>query len=142
MFSLQTSSGLLCSTSLSAVSAPHLFSPFLNNEERVRPVRHSEGESVSEGVAAVVAVADPALVDVLHGEGGRELEGLPIGSSLNDAVAWGLHDRECDGLGLSWRQREEKGTLYQEPDVRGVVSRWPGVVKHKDLYKTKTVFSL
>ena len=116
MFSLQTSSGLLCSTSLCCF-APHLFSSFLNNEERVRPVSHGESESVSEGVAAIVAVADPALVDVLRGEGGRELEGLPIGGSLDDAMAWGLHDREPDRLGLQWRQQEEKGTLYQEPDV-------------------------
>ena len=142
MFSLQTSSGLLCSASLSAVSAPHLFSSFLNNEEGIRPISHGEGESVSEGVAAIVAVADPALVDVLHGEGGHELEGLPIGGSLDGAVAWGLHDRERDRLGLSWRQQEEKGTLYQEPDVWVVANRWPRVVKPKDLYKTKTAFSL
>ena len=141
MFSLQTTSGLLCPASLSAVSAPHLFSSFLNNEERIRPVSHGEGESVFEGVAAVVAVADPVLVDVLHGEGGRELEGLPVGGPLDGAVAWGLHDRERDRLGLSQRQ-QEKGTLYQEPDEWVVVNTWPRVVKPKDLYKTNTVFSL
>ena len=53
-----------------------------------------------------MAIADPVLVDVLHGEGGRELEGLPVGGLLDGAVAWGLHNRERDRLGLSEATRE------------------------------------
>lgn len=50
-----------------------------------------------------MAVADPVLVDVFHGEGGCVPEMLPVGGSLNGAVAWGLHNGECDRLGLSRR---------------------------------------
>lgn len=66
------------------------FPPSSTMKKGVRPVRHGEGESVSEGVA-VVAVADPALVDVLHGEGGRELERAAIGGSA----------QRCRGVGAA-----------------------------------------
>lgn len=51
-----------------------------------------------------MAVADPVLVDVFHGEGGGEVEMLPVAGSLNGAMAWRLHDGESDRLGLSGRQ--------------------------------------
>ena len=52
----------------------------------------------------MVAVADPVLVNVFHGEGGGVLELLPTGGPLDSAMTRGLHDGECDRLGLS---REE-----------------------------------
>lgn len=63
-----------------------------------------------------MAIADPVLVDVFHGEGGGVLEMLAIGGSLNGAMAWGLHDGELDRLSLSSRlkkkkKQEEKGSL-------------------------------
>lgn len=87
---------------------PHLSPSFLSNKEGVRPISNSEGEPVFEGVAAVVAVADSVLVDVLHGEGGDELEMLPIDGSLDAAMTWGLHDGERDRLGL-WRRQKARG---------------------------------
>lgn len=87
---------------------PHLFPSFLNNKEGVRPISNSEGEPVFEGVAAIVAVADSVLVDVLHGEGGDELEMLPIGGSLDAAMTWGLHNGERDRLSL-WRRQKARG---------------------------------
>lgn len=90
-------------SSLSTVCAPHLFSSFLNDEEGICPISHGEGEPVSEGVAAIMAVANPVLVDVFHGEGGRVPEVLPVGGSLDGAVARGLHNGECDRFGLSRR---------------------------------------
>lgn len=43
-----------------------------------------------------MAVADPVLVDVFHGECGGMLEMLAVGGSLDGAMAWGLHDGEHD----------------------------------------------
>lgn len=143
MFCLQTASGMLCCASLSTVFAPHLFSSFLNNKEGICPVSNGEGEPVFEGVAAVVAVADPVLIDVLHGEGGGVLEGLPVGGSLNGAMTRGLHDHECDRLGLSRRQKaREEGNSVTE--ARGVSDghRRSRAAKPKDIYKTKIAFSL
>lgn len=87
------------------VSAPHLFSSFLDNKEGIRPIGYGEGEPVFEGIAAVMAVVDPVLVDVLHGEGGRGLEGLPVGGPLDGAMAGRLHNPERDRLGLSQRPK-------------------------------------
>lgn len=101
MFCLWTTSGTLCCVSLSTVFAPHLFSSFLNDKERVWAISHGEGEVVSERVAAIMAVADLVLVDVLHGEGGSVPEVLPVGGPLDGAVPWGLHNGECDRLALS-----------------------------------------
>lgn len=100
MFCLWTNLGTLCCVSLPTVFAPYLFSSFLNDKEGVCPISHSEGEVVSEGVAAIMAVADPVLVDVFHGEGGGVPEMLPIGGPLDGAVAWRLHNGEHDRLGL------------------------------------------
>lgn len=50
-----------------------------------------------------MAVADQVLVDVFHGEGGGVLETLPTGGVLNGAMAWRLHNGECDRLSLSGR---------------------------------------
>lgn len=83
--------------------SPHLFPTFFNNEEGIRPISNSEGEPVFEGVAAIVAVADPVLVDIFHGEGGGVLELLPIGGSLDSAMTRGLHNGECDRFSLSRR---------------------------------------
>ena len=83
--------------------SPHLFPAFFNNKEGIRAISNSEGEPVFEGVAAVVAVADPVLVNVFHGEGGGVLELLPTGGPLDSAMTRGLHDGECDRLGLSKR---------------------------------------
>lgn len=91
--------------SLSVILTPYLFSSFLNNKEGIRPIRNYKGEPVFEGVAAIMAVADPVLVDVFHGEGGGVLRTLPITGSLDGAVAWGLHNGECDRLGLSRREK-------------------------------------
>ena len=134
---------MLCCTSLSVVFVPHLFSPFLNNKEGIRPVSNGEGEPVFEGVAAVVAVADPVLIDVLHGEAGGVLEGLPVGGSLNGAMAWGLPDHECDRLGLSRRQKA-RGEGNSVTEARGVSDghRRSRAAKPKDVYKIKTAFSL
>lgn len=51
-----------------------------------------------------MAVADSVLVDILHGEGGDDLEMLPIGGSLDAAITWGLHNGERDRVCL-WRQK-------------------------------------
>lgn len=91
--------------SLSVILTPYLFSSFLNNKEGIRPIRNHEGEPVSEGVAAIMAVADPVLVDVFHGEGGGVLGTLPIAGSLDGAMAWGLHNAECDRLSLLRREK-------------------------------------
>lgn len=98
---------MFCCASLS-VASPHLFPSFLNNKEGVCPISNSEGEPVFEGVAAIVAVADSVLVDILHGEGGDELEMLPIGGSLDAAMTWGLHNGERDRLSL-WRRQRARG---------------------------------
>lgn len=79
---------------------PHLFPSFLDDKERVLPIRNSEREAVFEGVAAIVAVADPILVDVFHGEGGAEVEMLPPGGPLDGAVARWLHNGEGDRVSL------------------------------------------
>lgn len=101
-----TVSDRLCWASPSTTD-PHLFPSFLNDKEGVGPIRHSEGKSVFEGVAAIVAVADTVLVDVFHGEGGGEEEAVPPGSSLNGAMAWGLHDGEGDRLSLPKGEKQE-----------------------------------
>lgn len=82
---------------------PYLLPTFLNNKEGIRAISNGEGEPVFEGVAAIMAVADTVLVDVFHGEGGGGLEMLPTGGLLDGAVAWELHNGECDRLGLSRR---------------------------------------
>lgn len=105
----------------------HLFPSFLNNKEGIRSISNDKGEPVFEGVAAVVAVADPVLVDVFHSEGGRVPEMLPIGGPLDGAVAWRLHDGECDRLSLSGRfkkkKQEEKGSSKEKPDARVMANR-------------------
>lgn len=101
-----TVSDRLCWASPSTTD-PHLFPSFLNDKEGVGPIRHSEGKSVCEGVAAVMAVADTVLVDVFHSEGGGEEETLPPGSSLDGAVAWGLHNAEGDRLSLPTGEKRE-----------------------------------
>lgn len=104
----------------SSTTGPHLFSSLLNDKEGVGPIRNGEGKPVFEGVAAVVAVADPVLVDVFHGEGGGELERLPPGRPLDGAVAWGLHNGECDRLGLPKGEGQE---------ARSQSEWWPGAGK-------------
>lgn len=91
----------------STLPASHLFSSFLNDKEGVRSIRDGEGESVLEGVAAIVAVADPVLVDVFHGEGGGQAGVLPSAGPLDHAVAWRLHHSECDSVSLP-RTEEQK----------------------------------
>lgn len=86
--------------SLSTVFTPYLFSSFLNDKEGICPVSHGEGEPVSERVAAIMAVADPVLVNVFHGEGGDVPGMAPAAGSLDGTMAWGLHYGECDRLGL------------------------------------------
>lgn len=88
-------------------TSPHLFSSFLNDKEGVGAIRNGEGESVFEGVAAVVAVADTVLVDVFHSEGGGGVEMLPPGTCLDGAMPWRLHDGEGDGLSLPGGEKQE-----------------------------------
>jgi hypothetical protein len=60
-----------------------------------------------------MAVADPILVDVFHGEGGGKVEVLPPGGSLYGAMAWGLHNGECDRVCLS-RREKARGNFITE----------------------------
>lgn len=55
-----------------------------------------------------MAVANPLLVDVFHGEGGGEVGMLSAQYSLQGAVAWGLHNGECHGYCLSKRQKARR----------------------------------
>lgn len=85
---------------LPSLLLPDLLPAILHHEERVGAVGHGEGEAVPERAAAIVAVADAVLVDVIHGEGGG-LEGtLPAAAALDQPVPGRLHHPERDGLHL------------------------------------------
>lgn len=78
-----------------------------------------------------MAIADTVLVDVFHSEGGGELVALAPGSSLDGAMAWGLHNGEGDRLSLPGRDK-------QEASWQG--ARWPGAGLRKRQLRTGNFF--
>lgn len=78
----------------------YLLPSIFHNKEGVGPIRHDEGETVLQRVAAIVAVTDPVLEDVIHGEGGGLAIVLTIVGAFNHAMPRGLHDGECNQFSL------------------------------------------
>lgn len=101
--------------SLPSLLLPDLLPAVLHHEEGVGAVGHGEGEAVPERAAAVVAVAEAALVDVIHGEGGGLQGTLPTATELQQPVPGWLHHPERDGLHLCPDMEEKAGDTISEP---------------------------
>lgn len=83
-----------------------LFSTLFDDEEHVGTITDSEGESVFEGVTAVMVVTNAVLIDVIHSEGVGLAVMLTITCALNGPVSRSLNDSERNQVLLTENLRK------------------------------------
>lgn len=83
-----------------------LFSTFFDDEEHVGAITDSEGESVFEGVTAIMVVTDAVLIDVVHSEGVGLAVMLTIACALNGPVPRSLNNSKRNRVLLTENLRK------------------------------------